>query len=391
MSDPVPAKRAENPRPAARRALANQEESCGDEQPIKCKNEVSFAAVPQQATNKNMSSGGVKREPSRAYVGFASLPNQVHRKSVKKGFEFTLMVAGESGLGKSTLVNSLFLTNMYQGRELPDIEDSMESTCGIEERGVKLRLNIVDTPGFGRALDSTKCYTPIVEYISAQMDAYLKEERGFNRRHITDTRVHCCFYFISSSSRGLKPLDVAFMRAVHDKVNIVPVIGKADMLTKQELVRLRKAVMDDVARNNISIYCLPDADDDEDEAFKQQTNLLKKQVPFAVVGSTTLVEKEGRKVRAREYPWGIIEVEDGRHSDFIHLRQMLVTHMQDLQEVTHDILYEKYRADKLQNEDPELSAPVDPASALEAKNLEIQRMQEQLEAMKRLVIQQNKN
>jgi len=28
------------------------------------------------------------------YVGFANLPNQVHRKSVKKGFEFTLMVAG---------------------------------------------------------------------------------------------------------------------------------------------------------------------------------------------------------------------------------------------------------------------------------------------------------
>lgn len=28
------------------------------------------------------------------YVGFANLPNQVHRKSVKKGFEFTLMVVG---------------------------------------------------------------------------------------------------------------------------------------------------------------------------------------------------------------------------------------------------------------------------------------------------------
>ena len=26
------------------------------------------------------------------YVGFASLPNQVYRKAVKKGFEFTLMV-----------------------------------------------------------------------------------------------------------------------------------------------------------------------------------------------------------------------------------------------------------------------------------------------------------
>jgi hypothetical protein len=47
------------------------------------------------------------------YVGFANLPNQVYRKAVKKGFEFTLMVAGESGLGKSTLINSMFLTDIY--------------------------------------------------------------------------------------------------------------------------------------------------------------------------------------------------------------------------------------------------------------------------------------
>uniref|UniRef100_A0A671LS16 Septin-type G domain-containing protein n=1 Tax=Sinocyclocheilus anshuiensis TaxID=1608454 RepID=A0A671LS16_9TELE len=53
------------------------------------------------------------------YVGFANLPNQVHRKSVKKGFEFTLMVVGESGLGKSTLINSLFLTDLYPERVIP--------------------------------------------------------------------------------------------------------------------------------------------------------------------------------------------------------------------------------------------------------------------------------
>lgn len=39
---------------------------------------------------------------------------------MKKGFEFTLMVVGESGLGKSTLVNSLFLTDLYPERIIPD-------------------------------------------------------------------------------------------------------------------------------------------------------------------------------------------------------------------------------------------------------------------------------
>ena len=40
----------------------------------------------------------------------------------------------------------------------------------------------------------------------------------------------------------LKMLDIAFMKAVHHKVNIVPVIAKADTLTKAECMRLKKRV-----------------------------------------------------------------------------------------------------------------------------------------------------
>lgn len=46
-----------------------------------------FAFALQQGQFNNPETPG--------YVGFANLPNQVHRKSVKKGFEFTLMVVGE--------------------------------------------------------------------------------------------------------------------------------------------------------------------------------------------------------------------------------------------------------------------------------------------------------
>jgi septin 7 len=41
----------------------------------------------------------VVRRKLTGYVGFANLPNQWHRKSVRKGFNFNVMVVGQSFLG----------------------------------------------------------------------------------------------------------------------------------------------------------------------------------------------------------------------------------------------------------------------------------------------------
>lgn len=112
----------------------------------------------------------------------------------------------------------------------------------IEERGVKLRLTVVDTPGFGDAIDSTDCFTEIIRYIDEQFERFLRDESGLNRKNIMDNRIHCCFYFISPFGHGLKPLDIEFMKQLHNKVNIVPVIAKADVLTRKEMQKLKKTV-----------------------------------------------------------------------------------------------------------------------------------------------------
>ncbi|BFZ04410.1 hypothetical protein BsWGS_07449 [Bradybaena similaris] len=339
------------------------------------------------------------------YVGFANLPNQVHRKSVKKGFEFTLMVVGESGLGKSTLVNSLFLTDLYPERHIPSASEKIKqtvkidaSTVEIEERGVKLRLTVVDTPGFGDSLNSTDCFRPIIQYIDDQFERYLNDESGLNRRHIVDNRVHCCFYFINPSGHGLKPLDIAFMKAVHHKVNIVPVVAKADTLTQLEVTALKRRILDQIDEVGVRIYPLPDCDSDEDEDYKEQCKQLKNAVPFTVIGANTIIEVKGRKVRGRMYPWGVVEVENPDHCDFIKLRTMLITHMQDLQEVTQETHYENFRAEKLASgstakaktgKPPAVSARVengggdisDKERELRQKEEELRRMQEQLVRM----------
>ncbi|XP_042821980.1 septin-4 isoform X2 [Panthera tigris] len=296
-------------------------------------------------------------EDDKEYVGFATLPNQVHRKSVKKGFDFTLMVAGESGLGKSTLINSLFLTDLYRDRKLLSAEERIMQTVeitkhavDIEEKGVRLRLTIVDTPGFGDAVNNTECWKPVAEYIDQQFEQYFRDESGLNRKNIQDNRVHCCLYFISPFGHGLRPLDVEFMKALHQRVNIVPILAKADTLTPPEVERKKRKIREEIERFGIKVYQFPDCDSDEDEDFKLQDQALKESIPFAVIGSNTVVEARGRRVRGRLYPWGIVEVENPGHCDFVKLRTMLVrTHMQDLKDVTRETHYENYRAQCIQS------------------------------------------
>jgi len=67
-----------------------------------------------------------------------------------------------------------------------------------------------------------------------------------------------------------------------------------------------------------------------------------------LIGCEEEIMVNGRKIRARQYPWGIVEVDNSQHCDFAKLRfALLSSHLQDLKEITHDYLYENYRTEKL--------------------------------------------
>jgi hypothetical protein len=53
----------------------------------------------------------------------------------------------------------------------------------------------------------------------------------------------------------LKPLDIECMKALHHKVNIVPIIAKADALTPEELVQMKQNVCRNKFENkNLFLY-----------------------------------------------------------------------------------------------------------------------------------------
>lgn len=319
----------------------------------------------------------VIRRQISGYVGFANLPKQWHRKSIRRGFNLNLLCVGYKGLGKSTLINTLFNRELYeqdnltQGVQSLDLSDSNTDTsvkkengeedsvhqpkvkietvsAEIEENGVKLQLTVVDAPGFGDSIDNTDSWKPIVDEINRRFDQYLESENKIQRSVLQDNRIHACLYFIEPTGHGLKQLDLEFCKQVHSKCNLIPIIAKSDILTDEEILSFKATIKKQLEQANVQLFEPPQYFTLGDDGSGENENIFEK-IPFAVVGSTEQVTTEdGRRVRGRAYPWGVIEVDNTKHSDFVYLRDLLIRqYLEELRERTNKVLYEKYRSEKL--------------------------------------------
>ncbi|XP_008592495.1 PREDICTED: septin-10, partial [Galeopterus variegatus] len=268
-----------------------------------------------------------KRENIRSltmsgHVGFESLPDQLVNRSIQQGFFFNILCVGETGIGKSTLIDTLFNTN-FQDHESSHFYPHVRlkaQTYELQESNVRLKLTVVSTVGFGDQINKEESYQPIVDYIDAQFEAYLQEELKIKRSlfNYHDSRIH---------------------------VNIIPVIAKADAISKTELQKFKIKLMSELVSNGIQIYQFPT----DDDTIAKINAAMNGHLPFAVVGSMDEVKVGNKMVKARQYPWGVVQVENENHCDFVKLREMLIcTNMEDLREQTHTRHYELYRRCKLE-------------------------------------------
>uniref|UniRef100_A0A670IL29 Septin 9 n=1 Tax=Podarcis muralis TaxID=64176 RepID=A0A670IL29_PODMU len=283
--------------------------------PPKCQEEAipSYPSGMMEATRD----AGIKQAPPTrtekpaadfAYVGIDAILEQMRRKAMKQGFEFNIMVVGQSGLGKSTLINTLFKSKISRKSVQPSPEERIPKTIeiksithDIEEKGVRMKLTVIDTPGFGDHINNENC---------------------------------------------LRPLDIEFMRRLSKVVNIVPVIAKADTLTLEERDYFKQRITADLLANGIDVY--PQKQFDEDSEDRLINEKFREMIPFAVVGSDQEYQINGRRILGRKTKWGTIEVENTTHCEFAYLRDLLIrTHMQNIKDITSSIHFEAYRVKRL--------------------------------------------
>lgn len=134
----------------------------------------------------------------------------------------------------------------------------------LTEDGIKLKLTVIETSGYGDQINKSHSHEPVTAYLDSQFEVYLQQELGLNRRFCqrNDTRVHVCLYFLTPTGHSLKAIDLNTMKALDRKCNIVPIVAKSDTIGKCELADFKKRIMAELTANGVNIYQFPVCEND---------------------------------------------------------------------------------------------------------------------------------
>ncbi|VDC04445.1 unnamed protein product [Peniophora sp. CBMAI 1063] len=252
-------------------------------------------------------------------------------------------------------------------------------TCSVDVAvadGAVIRLNVVDTPGTneGGVAAPGRAEQVLSELVRFVGDRFA-ETLAAGGRSANDRHVHLCVYMLDPDAivapttalarAALPPSEVAAIQRLSSRVNVLPVVARADTLTSDRLASVKLAVRRDLADAGIG-FGIFDLDDAQAQDAAAPSFL---RLPYALfapdcyghtdgVGRQVLSRHEllqtytptggrahGRLVLGkytRAYRWGHADVLDHTHCDFLPLRHAIFHHRETLQKYTRDYLYEKF-------------------------------------------------
>eukprot|EP00775_Hariotina_reticulata_P002608 gene2608-2910_t len=280
-------------------------------------------------------------------------PHKIWKKKFIK-----VLVVGDSGLGKTTLVKTLLSTpgerlQVHDGTYTPADQfikdpDSLCSTVTWkdEEDRVIWVYRIQDTPGYGDDLDIMNHINMMLGYLNRCNTKWLDMESARDRAQdlteVEDPRVDVCLFCVPP--HRLRPIDIRYMHELGKAVPIIPVITKADTMTIREAQNYKQEVFSKLqnpnvpgVRGKINTFSF---DKETLERAGMGDAAGSNTPPFLVIASNDINEEMNQMEvpvfwPERRYPWGTAQAFNPDHSDLLHLRALL------LKEALEDICKDK--------------------------------------------------
>ncbi|KAI5117323.1 hypothetical protein M0805_002338 [Coniferiporia weirii] len=259
----------------------------------------------------------------RAGTPHSTRTRRSHSQRRRVAPTFNLMVAGAQGTGKSSLLRLLIDTAdisptasaeqrasidqflRTSGKRTERIDTACVEIC--ESRFDRILLSVIDTPGLdfheGRELKLERQVSRIVKYLDVQFADTMDEESKVVRKSKGDQHVHLCIYLIdpdsvmaASTRRGMSvlplksdssslseqdddrfamdPADLRVIRRLSERVNVLPIIARSDILTDEKLAAVKLAVRRGLhkAKLGFSVFGPVKVDDETSDSSRPSTS-----------------------------------------------------------------------------------------------------------------------
>ncbi|GME87178.1 hypothetical protein B5S28_g5250 [[Candida] boidinii] len=284
--------------------------------------------IPGLKINNSTNPDQVKLLGSKALAGISEFPKQTYNISKRKGGQFTMMLVGKSGVGKTSFINTLLNANVisdHMNIYRTQIPQKTTSICihklKLEEGDYNMDLNIIDTPGYGDLIDNRFCWYGPAKYIDDQFRLVIRQELQPLRENLKHTEVNLCLYFLNYSSRGLNALDLQAIKKLAERVNLIPIVSKVDSCTKIEIENFKKKVQNTLINQKIKVCPFLQFESIEiDKDFRSQ-------IPFSIINSKQPLTgsiNSDNNIRGRNYNWGFAQVDNLNHCDFLNLKKFII-------------------------------------------------------------------
>lgn len=356
-------------------------------------------------------------------VGIGSYSNHFLQRSRREGADFNLLVIGPAGCGKSTLLSNVYNQEILPAdrrryTRVPNGVEFIEHEAEVSEAGVALRLKVTEVLGygelsfgFGSAQSQREKIQKIVKNVEDKHRKFFDSE-NYAKRSINspkaptkDQLYHAAVVFIQPQRNlNVSPIDIALLQALQARVNVIPVIAKADSYIGEELCRIKANLKRAFSESKILLF--PNITDvsDDDWVIKEAVE-VRSHCPFL-----TIAAQPENGVRLRQYPWGLISIDapfprsnrpnsaNSSHSltltasasrileqteccgnDLHPMQKMLIrSHLEFLKRHTVEKLYETYRTEMVCNVQlaPEAPMRLNKSRAPESNIQQTQKMQE---------------
>ncbi|KAG5180287.1 Septin-domain-containing protein [Tribonema minus] len=250
----------------------------------------------------------------------------IHQASGKV-VNYRIMLAGESGLGKTTMMNNLFSSYTdkpvgNKGKQFdktrledfmkPELRVKLQESFQVVFPGPQCTQSTVnfflqDTPGYGDDVNVMNSINMVADHAKDQHILWNKHVKATTSIGLMpdiqqDTRFDICLYFISP--HRYRGIDVAYVAALAKYVNVVPIIAKSDTIFPSDLWDKYEADYG-LKRPAAGVFACVSSPIEDQGSFLQMFG-----VPAAAWPT-------------RQYAWGTAAVFNPSHSDTFALRIML--------------------------------------------------------------------